>query len=108
MLMNYHAKYLGPEREAFQSGYTVETLQLCSPALLYVLISIGVKRQTRSSNPCGICKALTPTFFFPHHPDHFHRSKALYHVRKRPWLCLVGLAVYEHFIFHSLVRDKKQ
>ena len=102
--MNYHAEcgsciYLGPEREAIQSGHTVETLQLYSAALRYVLISIAVKCRTRGSNPRGICKALTS---FSPVPDHLYRSKALYYARDRIWLCPARLAVHEHPIRRAM------
>ena len=56
--------YLDPVREAVQSGYTVETLQLCAAALRYVPSRLGSNLVTRGSNPRDICIALTPTEFF--------------------------------------------
>ena len=68
--MNFHGvlHIPRPEKKAVQSGYPVETLQLCSAALRYVLIAIGAKRRTCGSDPPGICKALTTTYFFPPSP----------------------------------------
>ena len=90
--MNYHAKYLGPDRDAYQSGYPVETLQLCSAALRLrttVFVSIGVKTpdtwyQSLPHMQSADIDRLFFFFFFRFFriPDYLYRSKAVYQVRE--------------------------
>ena len=75
-------------------GLPVETLQLYSASLWYVLISVEVKCRTRGPNPRGICKAVTPTDFWPTCPIiSIAAKRSTYHVRERIWLGLPLLRV---------------